>query len=122
MKNLARIVCKIKQPRLSGLIAKIQYLNDKVFEGYFEEKLNNIFRLEEELNLIQNLAAKEFKEYKATHCPKIRTRHGLIQEIFYCQEVYLNQIENVVNFLKEQGCHNHTEKHQQEQLFALIEA
>jgi len=114
MKELAKTVCAIRQPQLLSLIESIKELDDKIYNHYFEEKLNNIFKLEEELKLIQTLTPLQFKEYKNEHCPNIKSKHGLISQIFIWQEVYRKQIENVILYLKECKCHNHLEKHQQE--------
>jgi len=114
MKELAKTVCAIRQPQLLSLIESIKELDDKIYNHYFEEKLNNIFKLEEELKLIQTLTPLQFKEYKNEHCPNIKSKHGLISQIFIWQEVYRKQIEKVVKYLKENKCHNLTEQQQLE--------
>ena len=116
MKVLEKTVCEIRQPKLAHLIESIKELNDKVYDQYFEEKLNHIVKLEEELKLIQTFTPAQFKEYKNEKCPNIKSKCALIHQIFVWQEKYKNQIEKVVNFLKECKCQNHIEEQRQELL------
>lgn len=92
--------CSVAE-RLQRLVENIKQLDDKAYNGYFEEKLNNLYRLEEELRYIESLTPLQWREYRIVHCLRIRSRHSLACEIFYWQHHYLKQVSSTIRYLKE---------------------
>lgn len=84
------------QLRENSATLSVALRNHPFYNKYFIHKINNIRRLETEIEKVEAMNYAEYAEYRDSHCPLLKGKSELISNNLFFIRYYTRQIKNTL--------------------------